>query len=866
MDRILDAERLIARAEALEDNDANGFRLAYVTLEAADPPSFALLDVEFFNSVALAPLPPKEAFVVEGGIRRAAAPVAVTDVQPDPGGNPSGLRLKLAPIGDYSTYTLSTRVGTLAAPADALARAMDPLFNRLQFKFRPGCFNLNCAPEKAAPPPADTAPAIDYLARDYDSFRHALMSAMSARVRGWAPTSEADLDQVLIDLIAARADELADAHDRVLNERSLATARKRVSLARHARLLDYHVHQGNQASTVVAVKVAAQTDLPSLPGGAWVVYNGHKGAQWNAPDAVIFALFEKRVDKPLEEDRTRWRRRVFAELSDLRLYTWGDTVSALALGATSAELTIGTDTSEASAIRLCDLLLGIDAAQVGAPADVDASVDRLLIQEELNPATGGENGRNTNRRQLLRLVPGPERAKVMQDPVTGDWFCRVRWIEADKLRENFCFVVDCNGVQRDVSKFFGNLVEVTQGRPRQTTFFPPEARLPGGNDTGVVATHSAHWIPLTRRHGADERSAGALALLPRDAAVGPLAYRATEPDGDTQPRSTLTVRVSGFDRPWDERIDLIESDGTEEHYVVETDELQASRILFGDGVNGAPLPDNAEIACRYQSGQGIAGNVGADKLDKSNEPVVTEVWNPFDVVNGREPEPRDEIVRRAPEAYRKRQRRAVTLEDYAREAERIDGVAHARARYAWCGSWRAVQIVIDPVGGGAPGRELIARLSAALDALRLIGDDVEIRAAAYVPLDIKLVLCSHPAYWIEDLRAELEAELSYGHTADGRPGFFHPDLWSFGQSLHASQLIGRALSVQGVDRALRVSMRRFNPGSGGGLVTLEIEPSELPESLVGTLQIGAFEILVVANDPDHLEHGRISFDLRGGRR
>jgi hypothetical protein len=135
-----------------------------------------------------------------------------------------------------------------------------------------------------------------------------------------------------------------------------------------------------------------------------------------------------------------------------------------------------------------------------------------------------------------------------------------------------------------------------------------------------------------------------------------------------------------------------------------------------------------------------------------------------------------------------------------------------------------------------------------------------------VPLDIKLVLCAHPAYWIEDLRAELEAEFSDGYTADGRAGLFHPERWSFGQSLYASQLIGRALQVQGVDRVLRVSMRRFNPGTGGGLVTVQVAAADLPESVRGRLDIGAFEILVVANDPDRLERGRIAFDIRGGRR
>src|SRR5215207_7815782 len=93
------------------------------------------------------------------------------------------------------------------------------------------------------------------LAKDYDSFRHALISWMVNRVPGWQPTSEADLDQVLLELFSAAADELSDYQDRVMNEAYLATARERVSLARHARLMDYHVHQGNQASTLLALKV-----------------------------------------------------------------------------------------------------------------------------------------------------------------------------------------------------------------------------------------------------------------------------------------------------------------------------------------------------------------------------------------------------------------------------------------------------------------------------------------------------------------------------------------------------------------------------------------------------------------------------------
>jgi hypothetical protein len=877
MNAILDPEVLAERADTLEGLGRNGFRLAYVALDPSDPPLFATLDVEFVNAQALTPLPPPQGFLVSGGVRRQRAAVRVIAVAAV-AGKPTMLRLTLEPVGDYSTYTLSTAVGSLGAPADALPRAMDPLFNALPFKFRPGCFNLSCAPEKVPAPTTDIAPAIDYLARDYDSFRHVLMSAMAARVRGWAPTSEADLDQVLIDLIAARGDELADAHDRVLAERAIATARKRVSLARHARLVDYHVHQGQQATAIVVVEVlgglaGAPSDLPAVaavppapppaPPVAMPAWTVHSGASWDAGDAVIFATFP---------DRPRWRRRLFPELNRLRHYGWGGAVTALPKGATSADLVVlvapGPGAlSQALAMRLRDLFRGDAVEQQGAPADVDASVDRLLIAEVLNPDTGTANGVHIDRRQLLRLVPGPSRAEAMQDPVTGDWFCRVRWLDADALATSFCFVVDCGGAPKDdVSLFFANLAELAHGRPHETIFVPKDSpvRLPA-NDA-IVATDAGEWTPLTRPSGSTTAWVGAVATLPRDPTIGPLAYRPGAVDGSEAPRSTLVVdvTVAASTRRWSERIDLIDSDGSEEHFVVETDEAQVSRLRFGDGVNGAPLPPGAVIACRYQTGQGVAGNVGADRLVGSSLPVE-RVWNPFDIAGGREPESREDVVRRAPEAYRAVQKRAVTLADYAAAAERIEGVSHARAGYAWCGSWRAVRVVIDPVGGGALGAELVDRLATALDALRLIGDDIEVRAAAYVPLDIKLVLCADPAYWIEDLRAELEAEFSDAWTADGRRGFFHPDAWTFGQSLHASQVIGRALAVQGIDRALELSMRRFDPGRGGGLVTVTLDPGELPTAAVATLPIGAFEILVVANDPDQLERGRIRFEVRGGR-
>ena len=136
------------------------------------------------------------------------------------------LQLTVKPIGDYSTYTLSL-----------VYQNIDPIFSEIEFKFRPGCFN-NCLPDWEAPPEPKKDPSIDYMAKDYDSFRHTMIAAMIERVPGWQPTSEADFDQVLLELFSVAADELSDYQDRVMNEAYLATARMRVSLAQHALLLD----------------------------------------------------------------------------------------------------------------------------------------------------------------------------------------------------------------------------------------------------------------------------------------------------------------------------------------------------------------------------------------------------------------------------------------------------------------------------------------------------------------------------------------------------------------------------------------------------------------------------------------------------
>ena len=53
-------------------------------------------------------------------------------------------------------------------------------------------------------------------------------------------------------------------------------------------------------------------------------------------------------------------------------------------------------------------------------------------------------------------------------------------------------------------------------------------------------------------------------------------------------------------------------------------------------------------------------------------------------------------------------------------------------------------------------------MAAHLEAVRLIGEDLELRPPRFVPLELHIVVCADEAYWREDLRFVLEQEFSDG--------------------------------------------------------------------------------------------------------
>jgi len=877
------AERARLMTDAPAANTQNGIKAVRVFIDidpiTSKPKDEARLEVYFFNLNFLAAIvteytgnnsKAKTIFPISGGSRLRAGS-ALGQVQVDSSLSPPAapaismpdvttpvLTLIVKPGGDYSTYTLGVSQSQIPLSL------FDPLFAEISFKFRPGCFNTNCAPEWETGVPPLPEPVIDYMAKDYGSFRQTMIAAMMQRVPEWEPTSEADLDMVLADLFSVAADELSDYQDRVMNEAFIASARKRVSLARHSRLMDYHIHQGNQAATWLALEIGHDIGQKSFQlKEGMKVWAGESTA--NAP--------KKETDFSVVFMSRHQTQTVHQYLNNIGLYTWSDTITTLKAGSTRADLKLYNDFYIDGPAPLLPVTTETEVKEIQKLIR-DGIIKCLLIQEHLNPETGLRAGRNPSKRQLLHLISGDEGAEALSDPITGEWFVRVRWEKKDALQRDYCFTVDCPadtpgtavGTVKNISLFHGNLIEVFHGRKEITIFKEPGELLDFTNPSKPLEFHyeRTRW--------------GAICRLPEVA----LAYQNTPSGGDDPPISTLGIEVktaSGTD-PWNEVPSLIHSDDSAEggdHFIVETDENRRSLIRFGNGKNGMELPDGAIVTGTYQYGDPLEGNVGAGMIvsfDSSTvavdpadpaAPVLTlrTCWNPFDITNGIAREPAAEIIRRVPAAYRQRQLRAVTLADYVARAEEIEGVSRAAAKYAWTGSWRTVRVTIDPVGTTELSYKLRKDVESYLNAVRLIGEDLEVRPPIFVPLEIKVKLCAEPDVWFEDIKFILEQEFSDGWTPDGRMGFFHPDLWTFGQKLYASQIIGRALQIRGVEHAVP---QKKNLASIDPPISVSIKRWNSPFAPVESLtQLNYNEIIQVQNEPDHMEQGFITFEVKGGR-
>src|SRR5713226_2204268 len=101
----------------------------------------------------------------------------------------------------------------------------------------------------------DNRQVIDYLVRDYESFRQALINLIPAKLPEWTDRSEADFGIVLLELFAYMADIISYYQDRIANEAFLNTAQERQSVLNHLKLIGYEMAPAAAASGDLSIIV-----------------------------------------------------------------------------------------------------------------------------------------------------------------------------------------------------------------------------------------------------------------------------------------------------------------------------------------------------------------------------------------------------------------------------------------------------------------------------------------------------------------------------------------------------------------------------------------------------------------------------------
>ena len=726
--------------------------------------------------------------------------------------------------GDFATYTL--RLVTSATNRDA-PDWLDPQLAALAFSFKIDCpSDFDCRAEDECVESLPPAPVIDYLAKDYASFRRLMLDRLAVVMPHWRERNPADVGIALVETLASAADQLSYFQDAVATEAYLGTARRRVSVRRHARLLDYLMHDGANARAWVHVRLVDDVDQAQL----WVVdpVTGERTRFLTrvvggvaVPEAEFAALavgaraevFEPLHDQPL-----------FAAHNEIRFYTWGDEACCLPAGATRATLRRRSST--------------------GAEVQLAAG-DVLVFEEVRGPETGDPADADPTHRHAVRLTDDPI---LREDPLFLEGappapipVVEIAWAPADALPFPLCLSATVGGdLIEDVSVARGNIVLADHGRTIEG-----EALAPISADAPYRPTLASG--PVTQQGNVAVTSGRLVPFDPAAPAAEALRWdlRAVRPVVELREGGAAGVL-------WRPQRDLLASDRFATEFVVEAEEDGRAYLRFGTPPLGRT--PTAALAATYRVGNGRRGNIGADAIAHivaaplAN--AVAAVRNPLPAAGGIDPEPIEQVRLYAPQAFRT-QERAVTEADYGAAAERHPEVQKAAATRRWTGSWYTMFLTIDRARGLPVDRALETSLRRHLERFRLAGHDLEVEGPRFVPLDVVLRVCVAPGYFRANVRQALLEVFSSGALPGGGRGFFHPDNFTFGQPVFLSRIVAAAMAVPGVTWVDVERVQRWGQRAQG-------------ERERGSIEFGRLEIARLDNDASLPENGKIEFDMQGG--
>jgi hypothetical protein len=805
--------------------------------------------------------------VIEGGDRIRDIQVVSATLREDADGDVF-LHVKLDRSGDCSKYCLcliepeerNVRCGHDTAPRAPLVRAVprgvDPRYACAMFGFRLDCpSELDCKPVSCASPTKFPAPAIDYLTRDFTGFRRLMLDRLAVTMPQWRERHIADIGVTLVELLAYRADELSYQLDAVATEAYLATARRRISIRRHARLLDYRLHEGCNARAWIALEsdMDVEFELQDLvfaappPGGAalsdgivpWEQLRQIRDVTLFEP-MMLEGIYVMKDGVPTV--------RVLTAHSVIHFYTWRMESCCLPAGSTRATL--------------------IDQAKERRRILNLAPGSLLILEEIVGAVTGTRADRDLRKRHIVRLARVEERV----DPLDGTLLLEVQWHDCDALPFALCLsarTASPTCVHVEVAVARGNVVIVDHGETiveESDSWIVGVASQSGccqcdGTVADVVQTAKTLSFALGRRNVTHS-------VVPVQIQCPTSELLEQDP---RQATASVWLDVASADElseqrgewagtyEWSARWDLLASTAYDRHFVPEVDDGGSVQIRFGDDDCGLRPRAGWRFRARYRVGNGPDGNVGVEAItwvSRRSGPmdgVRLIVRNPMPARGGQSPEPVADARMYAPHAYGRKLERAVSARDYAQiagESRHIDG---AHAALAWTGSWYEARVALDQFAKftADSAEDVLSRLQQ----VRRVGHDLRIVPAIAVPLRIRLLVCVANGYARADVTSAVLDALSNRDLGNGRLGFFHPDRLEFGADIAASQVISVVQALPGV---AHVEIKEFTRLDAS---TAKAERARID----GFIAIHTSEIAQLENDPDFPEHGTVVLDVQGGR-
>jgi hypothetical protein len=763
-------------------------------------PGDPVLLVHFLNTVALT------GFVtnpqVTGG--EAIPTIAVnpindaTDWSFDAEGRPI-LQLTTAAVGDFSYYTLSLTSSKL-----------DQYYSTTTFSFRPNCnTDLDCdAPAAPCPPAPGNPPPIEYLAKDFLSFRQALLDFSALRYPEWQERAEADFGMMFLEALSGLADDLSYTQDRVAAEATLMTATQRRSIVRQARLVDYVPRPATSASVQLQFNVGPAA--VSIPAGIKAIQ-----VTGVTPDGqtVVFETGKGLGDTSTYPVAHQWNRPITP-------YVWDNSQVCLEKGAT--------------AMWVAGHGFGFE---VGLPLLIDTTA---LVSAD--PPI----------REIVHIVTVAEQTDVlMGNPVTY-----ITWDAGEALQYNH---------DQSRTVVAGNIVPATQGARSTGSFaipVTPPATNPLNMQLAVVRTGPnstpTSFAPMYL-YTLDNTP---LAWLAPDAT--------TDPTPEIQLSGTTLLNITSpwtwfptllQTAPYEvgftlDRASYIPLGANSEGSVTyEYDGDSGDTIRFGD-IDFGTVPDpGTQFAVTYRVGNGAAGNLAAGAITGFNPTKasnVLTVTNPFAATGGADQEPDLTVQRIAPQAFAANRYNAVVASDYAAAAQTLPWVERAGTVFRWTGSWLTVFTTADPEGSEqiTPPEQL--QLIQLLNRRRLAGYESYSPAPQYVSVDLQVYVCARATVFNADVQAAVQNALSAAKNPDGSTGFFYVDNFTFGQPLERSALEAAIQNAYGVAGVQCILYRQR------GVITNYI-------SLPDEVTIQPSQILRVDNDPSRPERGSLLVYVDGGK-